>query len=66
LLVGLASLVGKYLRELLMGHIVDRYRETDATLPRASGYHDPVTARFVLETATIRRQQEIPDICFER
>ncbi len=66
LLVGLASLVGKYLRELLMGNIVHRYRETDATLPRASGYHDPVTARFVLETATIRRQQEIPDICFER
>jgi ribonuclease HII len=66
LLVGLASLVGKYLRELLMGNIVNHYREADASLPRASGYHDPVTARFVSGSQALRRERKVPDTCFER
>ncbi len=66
LLVGLASLVGKYLRELLMDRIVSHYRADDPDLPSASGYHDPVTARFVEGTAAARQNQRIPDSCFER
>jgi len=66
LLVGLASLVGKYLRELLMDRIVNHYRADRPELPAASGYHDPVTARFVADTAELRAAQGVPDSCFER
>ncbi len=66
LLVGLSSLVGKYLRELLMDRIVAHYRAQDPDLPAASGYHDPVTARFVSDTEAQRRRQRIPSTCFER
>ncbi|RLB63761.1 MAG: hypothetical protein DRI90_06140 [Deltaproteobacteria bacterium] len=66
LLVGLSSLVGKYLRELLMDRIVDHYRRQDPKLPAASGYHDPVTARFVSGTEGQRQRQRIPSTCFER
>jgi len=65
-LVGLASLVGKYVRELTMGRIVHHFRRTDASLPIVSGYHDPVTRRFVDGTATLRATQRIPAACFER
>jgi hypothetical protein len=53
-LVMLASLVGKYLR--LDGE--------DASLP--SGYNDPVTARFVEQSALVRAKRRLPDTCFER
>ncbi len=66
ILVAMASLVGKYLRELLMGRIVGHYRRDDPSLPLASGYHDPVTARFVEATAAARTAQRIPLTCFER
>ncbi|HHH11139.1 MAG TPA: hypothetical protein ENK23_03595 [Sorangium sp.] len=66
LLVGLASLVGKYLRELLMGRIVRHYQRLDGSVPMASGYHDPVTRKFVLATEALRRQKRIPAACFER
>lgn len=66
LLVALASLVGKYLREVLMGKIASYYKALDPKLHRPSGYRDPVTARFVEETALLRRLQVIPDRCFER
>ncbi len=62
-LVSLASLVGKYVRELLMGRIA-RYWRPEEELP--SGYHDPVTARFVEETATARKRRKLPLTCFER
>lgn len=65
-LVGLSSLVGKYVREALMGNIVAHYRAADPSLPDASGYHDPVTAAFVEATTLIRTQQGIEDGCFER
>jgi len=66
LLVGLASLVGKYVRELCMGRIVEHYRAQAPQLPDASGYNDPVTARFVEGTASLREAAAIPDTCFER
>ncbi|MBM4360426.1 MAG: hypothetical protein FJ096_20150 [Deltaproteobacteria bacterium] len=64
--VGLASLVGKYVRELTMGRVVHHFRRRDASLPVVSGYHDPVTTRFVAATEPQRRADRIPDACFER
>ena len=66
LLVGLASLVGKWVRELLMHRIVHHYRRFSPDLPDASGYNDPVTAAFVDRTAAFRREHQVPDDCFER
>jgi len=66
ILVGMASLVGKYLRELLMARIVRHYRQQDDRLPAASGYHDPVTGKFVLTTESLRRKARVPDSCFLR
>jgi ribonuclease HII len=65
-LVMLASLVGKYVRELFMSRIARHYPEKDADLPRPSGYHDPVTAAFVTRTALLRKKLRMPDGCFER
>lgn len=66
LCVALASMVGKYLREVLMGRISRHYRAHLPDLPDASGYHDPVTAAFVEATRLVRQDREIPDGCFER
>lgn len=65
-LVGIASLVGKYLREVLMARIVRHYGREVADLPDASGYHDPVTASFVKATALARKRAKVPADCFER
>ncbi len=66
MLVSMASLVGKWTRDLLMNRIVRYHREHDPELPDASGYHDPVTARFVEATRLLRRNRALPDDCFER
>lgn len=63
--VALASLFGKYVRELAMERIYRYYAARVPGLGRASGYHDPVTARFVNATALVRRGN-IDDGCFER
>jgi ribonuclease HII len=64
-LVMLASLVGKYVRELFMGRIAAHYPASEDD-PRPSGYHDPVTAGFVKRTALVRKDRGIPQGCFER
>ncbi len=64
--VGLASMVGKYVREVAMARLVGWYRAQDPSLPAASGYHDPVTRRFVEASATLRRRLPVDDACFER
>ena len=75
-LVGLASLVGKYLRELTMARVV-RYMRAAVTpqtsslaageeLPEASGYRDPITRRFVAATELVRAHRGVPDRCFLR
>jgi len=64
-LVMLASLVGKYVRELFMARIARHY-PARGDEPRPSGYHDPVTARFVDRTALVRKRRKMPDRCFER
>jgi ribonuclease HII len=66
MLVGLASLVGKYLREILMERIVRYYGAAASDLPPASGYHDPVTEQFIIATDALRRRRRIPGDCFER
>lgn len=66
LLVGMASLVGKYVRELMMERIVRHYQRADPELPVVSGYHDPVTNQFVLGTEALRRKRRVPNSCFER
>ncbi|MFO0661848.1 MAG: hypothetical protein U0165_18745 [Polyangiaceae bacterium] len=65
-LVAIASLVGKYVREITMGTITSFYRQRDPSLADVSGYHDPVTRKFVLATAPIRENEKIPNRCFLR
>ena len=63
-LVMLASLVGKYVRELLMARIARYYEPSEEHSP--SGYHDPVTSAFVLRTERLRKNRRVPTRCFER
>ncbi len=64
--VALASIVGKYLREICMLRIGEFYRRDVPGLPLASGYHDPVTSRFIEQTQPSRRQLGIASDCFQR
>jgi ribonuclease HII len=69
LLVCMASLVGKWVRDLLMARIVRYHRAEhggEPAAPDASGYHDPVTSRFISATRLSRRKRGLPDECFER
>jgi hypothetical protein len=66
LCVAMASMVGKYLREALMARVVRFYRREQPELDDASGYHDPVTQRFVKATELLREKRKVPDRCFER
>ncbi|MGH7280338.1 MAG: hypothetical protein ACRELY_02355 [Polyangiaceae bacterium] len=66
LIVGMASLVGKWAREVLMARIVRHYRKHVDDLPQASGYHDPITAQFVHATRLVRKKTKLPSDCFER
>jgi ribonuclease HII len=61
-LVSLASLVGKYVRELTMARVTRYYGVTEGP----SGYHDPVTAQFVDASALLRKKRRVPSDCFER
>lgn len=64
-LVMLASLVGKYVRELLMARIT-RFHGASAPDERVSGYHDPKTSAWVDATRRRRRTLRVLDDCFER
>ncbi|MBK9260272.1 MAG: hypothetical protein IPM54_10595 [Polyangiaceae bacterium] len=66
LLVSLASMVGKWMREVLMERIVRHYQGMVPGLAGASGYHDPVTGKFVEATQLVRRDKRVPNDCFER
>ncbi len=66
LLVCMASLVGKWVRDLLMARIVRYHRAELPDAPDASGYHDPVTSRFISATRLSRKSRGLPDECFER
>lgn len=64
--VALASMVGKYLRELAMHRQNAYLRQHRPSLPMASGYYDPTTRRAVAESQDLRRRLEISDDCFFR
>lgn len=64
-LVMLASLVGKYVRELLMAR-VSRFHASPGQHEKVSGYHDPRTNAWALGTLVRRRSLRIVDDCFER
>jgi ribonuclease HII len=66
LLVCMASLVGKWVREVLMARVTRFHRAYDPSLPEASGYHDPVTTRFIDASLLARRSRDLRDECFER
>ena len=66
LLVAMASMVGKWIREVMMSRIVRFYGHHENQALDASGYHDPVTDRFVAATALVRKKKDIPEACFER
>jgi ribonuclease HII len=65
-LVAMASLVGKWVRDLLMRRIVRFHQAMVPEAPHASGYHDPVTTRFIKATALTRRASGLEDECFVR
>ncbi len=66
LVVCLASLVGKYVRDLLTARVVRHHKRTLPHLPMVSGYHDRVTNAFIKETEPARVASKFPDACFER
>jgi ribonuclease HII len=64
--VALASIVGKYVREVCMHRIGEFYQNDLPGLALASGYHDPVTTRFIETTEPSRRRLGIAPDCFRR
>ena len=66
MLVGLASLVGKWVRDHLMRRITRYHRAHLPDLPEASGYHDPVSNQFVDATKLLRKRLKVETQCFER
>ncbi len=66
MLVGLASLVGKWVRDRLTSLVIEHLRAHDPALPDASGYHDPVTRRLVESSRSLRKKHRIEDACFLR
>ena len=65
-LVMLASLVGKYLRELFVSRIGGHFSDRMVQVRMPSGYHDKVTMEFAKATSEVRRQSAFPQSCFER
>ena len=49
-----------------MARITRHWQGIVPGLSGASGYHDPVTARFVEATRLARKEQGGPEDCFER
>jgi ribonuclease HII len=66
LVVCLASLVGKYVRDLLTARVVRHHKKTMPHLPMVSGYHDRITNKFIDDTDHVRVKSKFPDECFER
>jgi hypothetical protein len=66
LVVGLASLVGKWVRDHMMRRVVRFHREHIPDLPDASGYHDPVTTKFIAASTLVRKNRRVEPACFER
>jgi ribonuclease HII len=67
-LVMMASMVGKYVRELLMTRIAAHYelQDEEGKPLLVSGYNDPRTDGFVQLTRMKRREWGVPKDCFQR
>lgn len=65
-LVGLASMLGKYVRELWMLRINTFYQGHDASLLPISGYRDPRTRAWLIKTQPLRLRLQIEDECLLR
>ncbi len=65
-LVSMSSLVGKYVREIVMQAIHGWAAERVPGLRRPSGYRDPVTRSFVESTAGAFASEGVPPDCFTR
>lgn len=64
--VGLASMVGKYVREGFVHRENLFFAGRVPGLKPTSGYHNPVTDAFVQGTAAVRKELRIPEGCFVR
>lgn len=64
--VALASMIGKYVRELWMLRHNRFYQASDPALLDVSGYHDPVTRRFIEASRLLRRRLGVDEACFVR
>ncbi len=66
LIVGLASLVGKWVRDHLMRRVVRFHKTHEPDAPDASGYHDPITTKFIRATELVRKKLRVESACFQR
>jgi ribonuclease HII len=64
--VALASMIGKYVRELWMLRHNRFYQARDPELLEVSGYHDPVTRRFIAASELLRKRLGVEPACFLR
>lgn len=64
--VAVASMIGKYLRELSMRDLNERFGDAGGHGKWASGYRDPVTREFTVSSREKRLELGIPDECFFR
>jgi hypothetical protein len=64
--VALASMIGKYLRELWMLRHNRFYQAEDPQLADVSGYHDRLTRRFISASETLRKRLGVEPACFLR
>jgi ribonuclease HII len=64
--VALASMLGKYVRELWMERQNRFYQGHDPSLPAVSGYHDPRTRGLIRDTSALRKRLGVTRDCFER
>ncbi len=65
-LIALASLFGKYLRELFWKKTQKYFEELDPQLPGASGYRNLKTRTFISATERLRKELLFPQGCFLR
>ncbi|MBC7328942.1 hypothetical protein H5T88_01130 [bacterium] len=64
--IKLASLFGKYIRELFVEQMNRFFRSNLPSLPYCSGYRDEKTKEFIENSEEIRAKLRIPQACFIR
>jgi ribonuclease HII len=64
--IKLASLFGKYIRELFVEQMNRFFRSNLPSLPYCSGYRDEKTKEFIKNSEEIRARLKIPQACFRR